>query len=108
MCYVNVKNVEHVSLTCENPLIFHGYKPDHNGCENYLKPGQNKKDQKIFQLHPFLNLFLQLAAEKTDQKNGAARKLFGPSYFVTALKRYLGEMYINFSMDVIFVQNVEL
>jgi hypothetical protein len=29
-----------------------------------LKPGQNKKVQKIFQLHCFLNTFLQLAAEK--------------------------------------------
>ena len=29
-----------------------------------LKPGQNKKGQKIFQLHRFLNTFLQLAAEK--------------------------------------------
>ena len=28
--------MEHVSHTRENPLIFHGYKPDHNGCENYL------------------------------------------------------------------------
>jgi hypothetical protein len=32
-----------------------------------------------------LNPFLQLAAEKKDSKNGAARKSFGPSYFVTAL-----------------------
>jgi hypothetical protein len=32
-----------------------------------------------------LNPFLQLAAEKKDSKNGAARKFFCPSYFVTAL-----------------------
>ena len=50
-----------------------------------LKPGQNKKDQKFFQLHRFLNTFLQLAAEKKYSKNGAARIFFGPSYFMTAL-----------------------
>ena len=32
-----------------------------------------------------MNPFLQLSAEKKDSKNGAARKDFGPSYFVTAL-----------------------
>ena len=51
----------------------------------YVKPGQNKKGQKIFQLHRFLNTFLQLAAEKKYSKNGAAVNFFGPSYFVTAL-----------------------
>ena len=51
-----------------------------------LKPGQNKKVQKIFQLHCFLNTFLQLAAEKKYSKNGAAGNFFGPSYFVTALE----------------------
>ena len=50
-----------------------------------VKPGQNKKVQKIFQLHRFLNTFLQLAAEKKYSKNGAAGNFFGPSYFVTAL-----------------------
>ena len=30
-----------------------------------------------------MNNFLQLAAEKMDSKNSAARKFFGPSYFVT-------------------------
>jgi hypothetical protein len=36
-----------------------------------------------------MNAFSQLLAVKKDSKNGAARKLFGPSYFVTALiKRY--------------------
>jgi hypothetical protein len=33
-----------------------------------------------------LNPFLQLAAEKMDSKNGAARNFFSPSYFVTALE----------------------
>jgi hypothetical protein len=33
-----------------------------------------------------LNPFLQLAAEKKDSKNGATRKIFGPPYFLTALK----------------------
>jgi hypothetical protein len=28
-----------------------------------------------------MNPFLQLAAEKKDSKNSAARKFFGPSYF---------------------------
>ena len=32
-----------------------------------------------------MKTFLQLAAEKKYSKNGAARILFGPSYFVTAL-----------------------
>ena len=32
-----------------------------------------------------MNPFLQLAAEIKDSKNGAARKYFGPSYFVTAI-----------------------
>jgi hypothetical protein len=32
-----------------------------------------------------LNPFSQLQAVKKDSKNGAARKFFGPSYFVTAL-----------------------
>jgi hypothetical protein len=51
-----------------------------------LKPGQNKNGQKNFQLHCFLNTFLQLAAEKKYSKNGAAGKFFGPSYIVTALE----------------------
>ena len=50
-----------------------------------LKPGQNKKGQKFFQLHHFLNIFLQLAAEKKYSKIGAAGNFFGPSYFVTTL-----------------------
>ena len=45
-----------------------------------LKPGQNRKGQKIFQLHGFLNTFLQLAAEKKYSKNGAAGNFFGPSF----------------------------
>ena len=51
-----------------------------------LKPGQNKKGQKNFLLHRFLNTFLQLAAGKMYSKNGAAGIFFGPSYFVTALE----------------------
>ena len=50
-----------------------------------LKPGQNKKGQNFFELHRFLNTFLQLAAEKKYSKNGAAGNFFGPSYFVTVL-----------------------
>ena len=44
------------------------------------------KGQKNFQLHRFLNPFSQLPAVKKDSKNGAARKFFGPSYFVMALE----------------------
>ena len=47
-----------------------------------LKLGQNKNGQKNF---CFSNTFLQLAAEKKYSKNSAAGKIFGPSYFVTAL-----------------------
>ena len=54
---------------------------------NTVKPGQNKKGQNFFQLHRFLNTFLQLAAEKKYSKNGAAGNFFGPSYFVTALEK---------------------
>ena len=36
-------------------------------------------------LRSCFNPFLQLAAEKKDSKNDAARNFFGPSYFVTAL-----------------------
>jgi len=54
-----------------------------------LKPGQNKKGQKMFQLHRFLNTFLLLAAEKKYSKNGAAGNFFGPSYFLTALEQFI-------------------
>ena len=63
-----------------------------NQVTNYkylLKPVQNKKGQKNFQLHRFLNPFLQLAAEKKDSKKGAARRFFGPSNFVTALGNFV-------------------
>jgi hypothetical protein len=36
-----------------------------------------------------LNPFLQQTAEKKDSKNIAARKFFGPSYFVTALGAFI-------------------
>ena len=52
-------------------------------CE--LKPSQNKKGRKNFQLHRFLNTFSQLLAVKMYSKNGAAVKYFGPSYFDPAL-----------------------
>ena len=35
---------------------------------NLVKPWQNKKGQKIFYVHRFLNPFLQMAAEKKDSK----------------------------------------
>ena len=34
-----------------------------------------------------MNPFLQLAAEKEDSKNGAARKVFDPSYFDPTLSK---------------------
>ena len=37
----------------------------------------------------FLNPFLQLAAEKKDSKNGAARKFCGPSYFDPTLVEFM-------------------
>ena len=70
-----------------------------NRAKYALKPGQNKKGLKFFQLHRFLNTFLQLAAEKKySKKNGAAGKSFGPSYFVTALVQSIewkGEFYLR-------------
>ena len=50
-----------------------------------VKPSQNKKGQKVFQLHRFLNTFSQLPAVKKYQKNGAVGKFLGPSYFEPAL-----------------------
>ena len=50
-----------------------------------LKLSQNKKGQKNFQLHRFLNTFSQLLAVKKYSKNGAAGKFFGSSYFDPAL-----------------------
>ena len=51
-----------------------------------LKPSQNKKGRKNFQLHRFFNTFSQLPAVKKYSKNGAAGKFFGPSYFDPALQ----------------------
>ena len=44
-----------------------------------LKPSQNKKGRKNFQLHCFLNTFSQLPAVKKYSKNGAAGKIFDPA-----------------------------
>ena len=41
-----------------------------------IKPPKNKKGQKIFQLHRFLNTFSQLPAVKKYSKNGAAGNFF--------------------------------
>ena len=54
-------------------------------CFAQLKPSQNKRGRKNFQLHRFLNTFSQLPAVKKYSKNGAAGKIFGPSYFNLAL-----------------------
>ena len=45
------------------------------------KPGQNKKGQKILQLHRYLNTFLQLAAEKKYSKKRCSWKFFRPFLF---------------------------
>jgi hypothetical protein len=68
-----------------------------------LKQGQNKKHQNFFQLHCFLNTFLQLAAEKKYSKNGAAGIFFGPSYFVRALGNIEGFLCLHMKL----VQNSE-
>ena len=47
----------------------------------WLKPGQNKKDQNVFQLHRFLNTFLQLAAENKYSKKWCSWKCFRPFLF---------------------------
>ena len=56
--------------------------------QKYVKPSQNNKGQKIFQLHHFLNTYSQLPAVKKYSINGAAGKIFGPYYFVTALPNF--------------------
>ena len=50
-----------------------------------IKPSRNNKGQKIFSYTKKGVFFLQLAAEKKNIIFGAARKIFGPFYFVTAL-----------------------
>ena len=47
-----------------------------------LMPGQIRRAKKF---SSFLSPFLHLVAVKKDSKNGAARKVFGPSYFDPAL-----------------------
>ena len=42
---------------------------------------------KIFLAAPFFEVFFSAASCKKGLKNGAARKLLGPSYFVTTLDR---------------------
>ena len=55
---------------------------------NLLKPGQFKQGQNFFQLHRFLNTFLQLVAEKKYAEKRCSLNFFCPSYFVTALDTY--------------------
>ena len=49
-----------------------------------LKSLQKKEGPKNFLAAPFLIPSSQLSAVKKGIKNGADRKFFGPSYFVTA------------------------
>ena len=63
-----------------------------------LKSSQNKKGQKFFWLHHFLNHFLQLAAEKKNSKTGAAIKFFWLLLFCDSFNVYL----INISLFVYY------
>ena len=54
------------------------------GLNDYLSTTRQENTHCYFTR---LNLKKKLAAEKKDSKNGAARKNFGPSYFVTALEK---------------------
>jgi len=71
---------------CKNTPILHNIG---------LKPSQNRKSQKIFQLHCFFNTFLQPAAEKKYSKRGAAGSFFDSSYFVTALEKLISKFEIH-------------
>ena len=62
------------------------------GLKMIVKSRLKRKGQKFFQLHRFLNTFLQLAAEKKYSKKGAAVNFFRPFYFVTALE----EIFLKF------------
>ena len=50
-----------------------------------LKLSQNKKDQKMFQVHRFRCHFFTAGSWEKDSKNDAPGICFGPSYFETAL-----------------------
>ena len=65
-----------------------------------LKPSQNTKGRKNFQLHRFLNTFYQLPAVKKYSKNGEAGKFFGPPYYDPALK-YRSEEKVLDSVDAL-------
>jgi hypothetical protein len=68
------------------------------GLQFHLKPSQNKKGRKIFQLHRFLNTFSQLPAVKKYSKNSAAGNFFSPSYFDPALVKWLKIGHFNFKV----------
>ena len=53
--------------------------------DDTLKPSQNKKKPKKILAAPKMMSFSQLPAVKKDTIFGAARKFFGPSYFMMAL-----------------------
>ena len=61
-----------------------------------------------------MNLFLQLAFEKKDSKNSAARKYFGPSYFVAALVIGVSrdffrlEIQTNQEFEISYSRNLEI
>ena len=61
------------------------------------------KDEKYFSCT--ILWILQLAAEKKDSKNGAARKLFGPSLFdLTLISSYIVLYYID---SISFISSYE-
>ena len=65
-----------------------------------LKPSQNTKGQKFFSCIIFDSFFTAGSWEK-GSKNGADRKFFGLSYFVTALSAYV-RMY---TQSILIIRN---
>ena len=56
-----------------------------NAKNSVTKPVSNKKGQKKFPGAPFSVSFFTAGSSERDTENGAPGKIFGPSYFETAL-----------------------
>ena len=59
------------------------------GFSDFIRIKIYKSRAKKFLTAPFFESFFQLAPKKKDSKNSAAKKLSGPSCFVTALTKIL-------------------